>query len=389
MRRGVKTRPVGELVDAVGGGTPSKKNPSYWSGPIPWVSPKDMKRWEIDDAIDHISDLAIAETSCKLVPAPAVLMVVRGMILAHSVPVALTTTDVAINQDMKALLPREGVDAQYLGLVLAGARDALLSRVDIAGHGTRRLPTEAWSTLPVPFPSVQEQERIVQRALSALEPVEELQALHARRRRDIEELRLSLVLGPSRDSREWFSVGKYFEQSTETEAVRSESEYCFAGAKSFGRGLFSSGVRRSDDFSYARVRRLRAKAFVYPKLMAWEGAFGMVPPSLAGHVVSPEFVTFLPKRQGLSVEVLDTYFRSKHCLDDVRGASTGSNRRRRRLHPDAFLELSVPCPPLDVQARLVEIYALEEKAQQEWSAREGDLSSLRQSVLRTVFEGRL
>src|SRR5436190_1576198 len=26
------------------GGTPSKANPELWAGPIPWVSPKDMKR---------------------------------------------------------------------------------------------------------------------------------------------------------------------------------------------------------------------------------------------------------------------------------------------------------------------------------------------------------
>ena len=44
---------IGDLARIVGGGTPSKKNPSYWRGSIPWVSPKDMKRWEIHDAIDH------------------------------------------------------------------------------------------------------------------------------------------------------------------------------------------------------------------------------------------------------------------------------------------------------------------------------------------------
>jgi len=63
---------VGQLVEAgrirlVGGGTPSKANAAYWTGPIPWVSPKDMKRWLIDDAEDHISLDALNETSAKRV----------------------------------------------------------------------------------------------------------------------------------------------------------------------------------------------------------------------------------------------------------------------------------------------------------------------------------
>ena len=33
---------------------PPKQKASYWRGTIPWVSPKDMKRWEIEDAADHV-----------------------------------------------------------------------------------------------------------------------------------------------------------------------------------------------------------------------------------------------------------------------------------------------------------------------------------------------
>ena len=87
--------------------------------------------------------------------------------------------------------------------------------------------------------------------------------------------------------------------------------------------------------------------------------------------------------------MLDTYFRSKHCLDDVRGASTGSNRRRRRLHPDAFLQLPVPLPSTSVQEKLGAVYALEAKSRQEWMQRDAQLSALRQSVFRAVFMGQL
>ena len=45
-----------------------------------------MKLREIHDSIDHISEAATRETASKLVEPGAVLIVVRGMILAHTVP---------------------------------------------------------------------------------------------------------------------------------------------------------------------------------------------------------------------------------------------------------------------------------------------------------------
>ena len=55
-------------------------------------------------------------------------------------------------------------------------------------------------------------------------------------------------------------------------------------------------------------------------------------------------VVFRPGLRSVCREVSDAYFRSPVCLDDVRGASTGSNRRRRWLNPRAFLNLRVPIP---------------------------------------------
>jgi type I restriction enzyme S subunit len=75
---------LGSLGDVRGGGTPSKRNGDFWNGSVPWVSPKGMKRDLIDDSQDHITELAIESSSVKRIPAESLLMVVRGMILAHS-----------------------------------------------------------------------------------------------------------------------------------------------------------------------------------------------------------------------------------------------------------------------------------------------------------------
>ena len=97
--------PLSALAAVVSGGTPSGDKDAYWTGDIPWVSPKDMKRDYIDGSADHITREAMDKTGLKLISPGSVLIVVRGMILAHTVPVGIAAVPLTINQDMKALVP--------------------------------------------------------------------------------------------------------------------------------------------------------------------------------------------------------------------------------------------------------------------------------------------
>lgn len=151
---------LGHLVEVRSGATPAKEESSYWDGNIPWVSPKDMKVFRIIDSEDHVSAKALQGTSLKIVPPGSVLLVIRGMILDHTVPVGVTARPVTINQDMKALLPREGIEGEYLAWLLTGLNPALLARVEEAAHGTKALRTEQWKKLPIAIPSRDEQRRI-------------------------------------------------------------------------------------------------------------------------------------------------------------------------------------------------------------------------------------
>lgn len=155
-----EVKKLGFLVETFGGMTPSKANASFWKGGVPWISPKDMKRDLISDSIDHISEDAIASTRMQLIAPPAILFVVRGMILARTFPVAQTTVPVTINQDMKALRPKGELTAAYLRFVLVGLSNAIHSLIEESGHGTRVLSTDAWANLSVLVPPRSEQDEI-------------------------------------------------------------------------------------------------------------------------------------------------------------------------------------------------------------------------------------
>lgn len=149
--------PLGYLTQFRGGATPNKSTPSFWDGDIPWVSPKDMKRTHLDDAEDHISQDAIEQCSLSLIPVDAVLIVVRGMILAHTLPVASTTVPLTINQDMKALIAGNHLHPEYLRLSLEGFSKTFVSLADESAHGTRKIDSTTLKRFPFILPPHAEQ----------------------------------------------------------------------------------------------------------------------------------------------------------------------------------------------------------------------------------------
>ena len=155
-------RALGSVCTWMSGGTPSKSNPAFWSGTIPWVSPKDMKRFEIGDSEDHISEEG-ARIGTRMVPAGTVLIVIRGMILAHSFPVCLTTDRVTFNQDIKALANNGKVCRRFLAYWLVAHASQLIALATESTHGTKRFDLDDLQGVQLGLPSPDEQQRMVNR----------------------------------------------------------------------------------------------------------------------------------------------------------------------------------------------------------------------------------
>jgi type I restriction enzyme S subunit len=158
MSRRLENQPLASLVTITGGGTPSKARPEYYQGDIPWVTPKDMKSWDITDAQDHISEEAIARSATKLIEPGSILLVIRSGILKHTLPVGINRVPVAINQDMKALRCGPGLDPDYLARALQWAAPRILGTV--RATTADNIPLDVVRRLEVPVPPLAEQHRI-------------------------------------------------------------------------------------------------------------------------------------------------------------------------------------------------------------------------------------
>lgn len=155
----IRSLPLTEICNLASGGTPSKSNKSFWVGNVPWFSPKDLKKDDLFDSIDHINEKVLHETNLKLLPKDTVVIVVRGMILAHTFPVCVLRVPATMNQDMKALLPKEQIDAQYLATCLRVQSGHALAQTSNSAHGTKRIDSDGLSKIRILLPEKDSIER--------------------------------------------------------------------------------------------------------------------------------------------------------------------------------------------------------------------------------------
>ncbi len=155
------------------GGTPSKANSAYWSGAIPWISPKDMAVERVDDGEDHISEDAVAASATQVVGPGALLAVIRSGILARRVPIAVVDGRVAFNQDIKAIIPNPSkLDTEYLALVLKANEPRILAEGVKKGPTVHSLRSGYLEGLIIPLPPLGEQKQIAARLREQLAVVE-------------------------------------------------------------------------------------------------------------------------------------------------------------------------------------------------------------------------
>jgi type I restriction enzyme S subunit len=156
-------------------------------------------------------------------------------------------------------------------------------------------------------------------------------------------------------SKEWPKVklGALLRRVERFEPRDNLTEYPFAGTYSFARGIFVGERKFGSTFGLPKVQRIRAGDFVYCKIMAWEGAFGIVPKEADNCVMSGAFVVYEPNRELIDPNFLDYFFKVPTHWQTIGSQSSGTNVRRQSLHPTQFEKAEVPLPQLTEQRRVV------------------------------------
>jgi type I restriction enzyme S subunit len=136
--------------------------------------------------------------------------------------------------------------------------------------------------------------------------------------------------------------------------VLRETQYRFLGVRLDGNGPFHRETKFGRESSASTLYRVETGDFIYSRLFAWRGAFGIVGADLDGAHVSNEFPVFRINTAKADTRFINYIFRLPRVLHQVEMLCIGSTpTTRNRFHERFFLQLEIPLPPLPEQQRIV------------------------------------
>lgn len=169
---------VRHLSERRGGGTPSRSNPSFFNGELPWFTVADLPPIgstppKVSRSREGITREAVASSAAKEIPAGSVLFATRVSVGKT----AIAERPVATNQDFRSVLPGDAHSSEYLAWFLS--HTAVFNLPKDRGTTIKGITTDAFDSIQVPIPPLPEQHRIVAK----------IEALMARSRKAREALK--------------------------------------------------------------------------------------------------------------------------------------------------------------------------------------------------------
>lgn len=147
---------VGNVGSWSAGATPSRTNPEYYGGNIPWLKTGDLNDGYVSEVPEYISELALQKTSVRLNPAGSVLMAMYGATIGK---LGILEVPMTTNQACCACIPFDGLYNKYLFYFLMGNRKNFIKMGE--GGAQPNISKDKIVNYPIAIPPFAEQQRIV------------------------------------------------------------------------------------------------------------------------------------------------------------------------------------------------------------------------------------
>ena len=191
-----KTKQIGEFAECTSGGTPSTLMPSYWSGPVRWMSSGELNLKNVYEVEGRITEEGLRNSNAKMLPAKSVLIGLAGQGKTRGTA-AMNLIELCTNQSIAAILPNASFDSRYLYYNL-DSRYRELRDLSTGGGGRGGLNLTIIRTLEVPFPELSEQLAIGSTLFAMDEEISALEAKLAKARMIKQSMMQQLLTGKIR-----------------------------------------------------------------------------------------------------------------------------------------------------------------------------------------------
>ncbi|WP_280195206.1 restriction endonuclease subunit S [Nocardia farcinica] len=149
-------------------------------------------------------------------------------------------------------------------------------------------------------------------------------------------------------------LGDILAQDGQTERIANTQSEKFLTIRLYGKGLVERSIGSGKTPKPFVGYRVKPGQFVYSRIDARNGAYGVVPDELDGAVCSKDFPKFDVDQQRADENYLLRLVQTRDFYRKVQDLSFGATNRQ-RVKEEEFLRLRIPLPPIEEQRRIAAI----------------------------------
>lgn len=416
--------PLSEIALWSSGGTPSRSNPSYYGGTIPWIKTGDLGERYLKKVEEYITEDALKNSSAKLFPANAVAMAMYGATIGKT---SILTFEAATNQACAVAVPNGATTAEFLYYLLLNEKEKFISK----GKGGAQ-PNISQSIIKehlVVLPPLNEQKRIADKLDSILAKVDGTQARLDKIPAILKRFRQSVLAAATSGelTREW--RGNDVIVSTEIAGLFVPVEWQFCTVEDIGVVKGGKRLPKGDEltenntgFPYIRAGQLKngtvvqgdsarnRQMFLAPETQAQIkrytvnegdvyltivgasiGDAGIIPHALHQANLTENAAKITNFNEKISAQYLSIWLRSERLQEliqlEIKSGAQGKLALKR------INTLPVPLPPIAEQHEIVSIVEMllsrAETLDRSYQLVKSRVDRLAQSILAKAFRGEL
>jgi type I restriction enzyme S subunit len=140
-------------------------------------------------------------------------------------------------------------------------------------------------------------------------------------------------------------LGEVLSRSEDWIPLAPDTDYKQVTIRLWGKGVTLRGIVKGSEIAAREQLRVKKGQFIMSKIDARNGAFGLVPETMDGAVVSQDFPCFTVDEDRILPGFLNWMSKTDWFVALCRAASEGSTNRV-RLREERFLSQRIPLPPL-------------------------------------------
>ncbi len=346
MRGNYKHVALGDISIISSGGTPSRTNPRYWNGNIPWVKTAQIQNCAINeqDVDEWITKEGLLESSAKMIPAGTILMAMYGQGKTRG-QVSILNFDATINQACAAIELKKGVDRDYIYQFLLASYSRIRALSNTGGQ--ENLSAGLIKEIPLTLPPLSEQKAIADLLSTWDEVIEKTERL-IRVKEACLKGQIQRLISNRCDFWSQIKPKKIFDTITEKSFTDEELLSVTQDRGVIPRSMLEGRVM-SPDGTTASYKLIKRGDFAV-SLRSFQG--GIEYSNYQG-LISPAYTVLRPKME-ISIDFYRLFFKSYLFIEKYLSLAVIGIRDGKQISIPDFMSIKIPVPPMQEQLEIAE-----------------------------------